>query len=98
MCLVSFLAPRGRLTLLTFTSCLLCCVTIHIYPDLHCIVLLAERAYRRRYPGAKLHFPGHPGIWSWDHISSEGEKMAKITGHIRFRVHEPQGCVGDDVI
>lgn len=63
---------------------------------------LSERAYRRRNPGAMLNFPGHPGIWSWDHwperdaLSSEGERMAKITGHIRFRVREPQGCVIQD--
>jgi hypothetical protein len=49
-----------------------------------------------------LNFPGHPGIWSWDHLperealSSEGGRMAKITGHIRFRVREPQGCVIQD--
>ena len=99
MCLVSFLAPGARLAL---SSCLLAVLPSTFIPT--CIVLVAasECAYRRRHPEVMLNFPGHPGIWSWDRfpemlypLTSEGERMAKITGHIRFQVREPQARIVD---
>ncbi len=70
--------------------CLLC-----YYPHLDrpALYFFAALSIVEGTPGdVELNFPGHPGIWSWDHLHetdtlpSQGESMAKITGYIRFRV------------
>ena len=69
--------------------CLLC-----YYPHLDrpALYFFAALSIVEGTRGVMLNFPGHPGIWSWDHLherdtlSSEGERMAKITGYIRFWV------------